>query len=734
MKPLLLPTKGYLFIYLTLSALSVFANSEITEEYQRIAPDLHDVISQHQPRESQGAEVLLRKSNISVDENYMTTTHAYVAIAIHDAEAARDYSQMRLSFNDHFEDLSLNFAQVLTPEGKVESVAKDALQIQNPSQEDFYQDSKVLTFSLPNIRPGSILEFQYERVDTKAIVPSLFFARIGSNWWQPKAANQGGRLDPVVYRDITINTPSTMPLHIRTLGPKAFKHSTQIQGTRKQWSWQARKLPRIELQGWMPRDVDWTPQLMVSSDNSWRSIVDWSTNLFSPHLKLDKSLQAEVNKIQKQQLTPEARIRAVYALLDQRVRYVFAHVGRGGYEPHSAPEVFKQGYGDCKDQTILSVTLLNALGIKAYPALVVTRDYGRPNLLLPGVYFNHMVTYIPAQQDIKETWLDTTGESLLYPGSSFSLENQPALIISKETKSIIYPQKANSKSHWVKVKLDYMPPQKSESYKVAMKIQLGGVFEQNIRSTWLYAAEKDQVMSKAFAGIFPNAEINNIKVVNAKSLNKGVIVLADWIFDKSWEEEAIQSAAFNITQLIGTFAAVSQWHKPQDRLQPFEFDPGLWLNVEVNFLSGDEKFFPERLSSGPNIKNQWFTLKQESNKKSSTLAVTSSLEIPANTLSISEYKSFYSALMALEKEPGFSVIYSGQLRTPNDQPSPALVRKLVSDGKFEEALEIATQLVNNNSNNGEYYYVLGLAQGYNNSLDAASKSFEQAERLGYVAP
>ena len=90
--------------------------------------------------------------------------------------------------------------------------------------------------------------------------------------------------------------------------------------------------------------------------------------------------------------------------------------------------------------------------------------------------------------------------------------------------------------------------------------------------------------------------------------------------------------------------------------------------------------------------------------------------------------------MALEKEPGFSVIYSGQLRTPNDQPSPALVRKLVSDGKFEEALEIATQLVNNNSNNGEYYYVLGLAQGYNNSLDAASKSFEQAERLGYVAP
>lgn len=734
MKSLFLPFKGSLFVCLALLSVYAFAQPDSSVGYQRITADLTDVISRHSPRKNQGAEVLLRKTNIVLDDEYLAVTQVYVAIAIHDAEAARDYSQIQISFNDHFEELSLDFARVLTPEGNIEVVAKDALQVQSPSQEEFYQDSKILTFSLPNIRPGAVLEFQYKRVDTKPIVPSLFFTRLGSHWWQQKAANQGGRLDSLVYRAITIDAPASMPLHIESLGPKAFKSSSKTKGGRKLWSWEARKLPEIKLQGWMPSDVEWTPRLMVASDSSWRSVVDWSSDLFSPHLKLDKSLQLEVESIKKQQLSPEGRVRAVYALLDERVRYVFAHVGRGGYEPHSAFEVLKQGYGDCKDQTILSVALLNALGIEAYPALVVTRDYGRPNLLLPGVYFNHMVTYIPAQQGVTETWLDTTGESQLYPGSGFSLEGQPALIIAEETQSIVQVQKAQTKKHWVKVKLDYHPPQKSDPYKVSMSVHLGGIFEQNIRSTWLYAAEKEQAMSSAFAGVFGNAEFSNLKVSRAKALDKGIVVSADWIFDKSWEDEITQSASFNITQLVGTFAGVAQWHKPKDRVQPFEFDPGLWLDVEVNFLTDGKQYYPERLSSGPNIKNQWFTLKQQSERKGSTLSVTSSLIIPANQFSVTEYKDFYNTLFALEKELGFSVIYKGKHGVTSDQKGPALVRQLVADGKFKEALTLAKGLVSQDEDNGEHYYVLGLAQGYNGLLDESSESFESAESLGYVEP
>lgn len=718
-----------IFVYLlTASALTPAANAS------RIAPNIQSIQQQYSPSETQGAEVLLRKSYITVDNKFLAVTQSYVAIAIHDAEAARDFSQIRIPYNDHYEDVVLDFAQVLTPQGQVESVADDALQIQSPSQEDFYQDSKVLTFSLPNVRPGAILEFQYTSTETKAIVPGFFFTRFNSHWWQPKAANQGGRMDPVKLREITIDTPLEMPLYTDLLGPQAFKASTKNLDGRKLWSWHASKIPALTLQSGMPSNIEWTPRLLVATSPSWNPVLEWSKTLFAPHQILDGALQKEIAKIKKQQLAPEARVRAIYRLLNKKVRYVFAHVGRGGYEPHSAPEVFRQGYGDCKDQTILAVTLLNALGVKAHPALIVTRDYGRPNLTLPGVYFNHMVTYIPAQEGISETWLDTTSESHLYPGGGFALEDQPALIIADSTQSVMYTQKAAPKSHWAKVTLDYQPPSGQEPFKVSMRAKLGGAYEQNIRSTWLYAAEKELAISNTFSSIFGNAEFTNLQVKHSDSLSKGIEITADWIFDDSWHESATKAAAFNITQLLNTFAGVSQWHKPQDREQPFEFSPGLFLEADINFLAGSDTLFPEKVTSGPNIKNQWFNLNQQSKENNHILTAKVTLEIPAHQLSVKEYGAFYDALYGLEKEPGFSIIYNTQRRISSDNLSPDLVRQLIADGKFEEALTKALRLVQQDELNGEFHYVLGLAQGYNNLLSESSGSFQTAEALGYEAP
>lgn len=705
-----------------------------SKEFERLTPELMELIKQNKPVRQAGAEVLLSKTLRRVDEQLLSRSRVYVAIAIHDAEAARDYSQIKISFNDHFEDFALDFAQVLTPEGRLEPVAKDAVQVQSPSQEGFFQDTKIFTFSLPNVRPGAVLEFQYEFVDTKPVVPGMFFSRFGSNWWQAKAANQGGRLDPVVQREIVIDMPAHIPLHSRLLGPDKFRHKTKKEGARKLWIWQANDLPEVKIQGWMPRGVEWVPKLMVSTDNAWQTVVSWSRDLFLPHLSLDDNLKAEVALIKENAQTTEEKVREVYALLDRRVRYVFAHVGRGGYEPHSAPEVLKRGYGDCKDQTILAVALLNALDVEAYPALVVTRDHGKPNLALPGVYFNHMVTYIPEQEGANETWLDTTGESQLYPGSTFYLEDQPALIISEATQSLTQVSKPHSDEHWVKVKFDYKPPVKNEPFKVSMSVNLGGVYEQNIRSTWLYSAEKEKVLSDAFAGIFSGAHLNNLKVINANALGKGVIVTGDWTFDYDWEGLATKAASFNISQLLGTFAGVAQWHNPQEREQPFEFDPGLVLDVEVNFLPAAEQYFPEKVSSGPNINNSWFSLAQASTKEDNIWQVSSTLKIKPQVIPIKDYKTFYQTLLALQEERGFDVVYTKAKDKVSDEVSPAYVRQLIADGKFDEALEISKALVEKDNENGEFHYMLGLAQGYNNLLGEAAASFDLAERLEYVEP
>ena len=53
-------------------------------------------------------------------------------------------------------------------------------------------------------------------------------------------------------------------------------------------------------------------------------------------------------------------------------RYIGIAFGVERYQPHFAAEVLANQYGDCKDKHTLLASLLNAAGIKAYPALIST--------------------------------------------------------------------------------------------------------------------------------------------------------------------------------------------------------------------------------------------------------------------------------------------------------------------------------------------------------------------------
>ena len=71
----------------------------------------------------------------------------------------RDYNQISIGFNSFMRPW-VGIARVKTPDGKVVSLAADAVQVQkSPADENFYQDSRQLTFSLPNLRPVPPLNF-----------------------------------------------------------------------------------------------------------------------------------------------------------------------------------------------------------------------------------------------------------------------------------------------------------------------------------------------------------------------------------------------------------------------------------------------------------------------------------------------------------------------------------------------------------------------------------------------
>ncbi|MFZ1947472.1 MAG: hypothetical protein WAW06_07975, partial [bacterium] len=70
------------------------------------------------------------------------------------------------------------------------------------------------------------------------------------------------------------------------------------------------------------------------------------------------------------------------------------------------------GYGDCKDMSCLAVSLLRLTGVKAYPALLLTKDEGQIEQDLVYLGFNHMIVYVEGVEaeapDSGGLWLDLT--------------------------------------------------------------------------------------------------------------------------------------------------------------------------------------------------------------------------------------------------------------------------------------------------------------------------------------
>jgi hypothetical protein len=79
--------------------------------------------------------------------------------------------------------------------------------------------------------------------------------------------------------------------------------------------------------------------------------------------------------------------------MQRNIRYVGIEIGIGGYQPHSADDVFRNRYGDCKDKATLLRAMLESVGIHSTWVLVDTRR-GFVDPKIPSIDGNHAIAAI----------------------------------------------------------------------------------------------------------------------------------------------------------------------------------------------------------------------------------------------------------------------------------------------------------------------------------------------------
>jgi len=121
--------------------------------------------------------------------------------------------------------------------------------------------------------------------------------------------------------------------------------------------------------------------------------------------------------------------RAIHGWIAANIRYVAVWLNPDdGFVPHSAADVLKAGYGDCKDYVTLTRALLAARGIEAHMAVIDWGNSYADPLLSNPMFFNHAILYLPAY----DHYVNPTDRQAGFDALHRSLSGKTVVLVTKE--------------------------------------------------------------------------------------------------------------------------------------------------------------------------------------------------------------------------------------------------------------------------------------------------------------
>lgn len=728
------------YIVLALINLFVIGGSSLTASASSLAPSLE--AQSKIPQSNSGADILYAIDSAKVSSVSSSEITRYISIRINDEEAARDYGQIKIYYNNFYSDLHLDFARVKASSGELIEVSKSAIQRKSPDLKNYYRDQEVIVFAPPKITPGAIIEFQFTQTRFQNPIEGILSLGSMTYWYQEQSDGLGGRLDPVHRSMFEVSVPKDIQIHHELVGPHTPKYKNTSLGPDKvihKWSWQ--NLPSVKIESGMPDYGELATYMQVSTSKNWSDVDAWLNQINHFSIMATQQVKEIALGLTNEGFSRNESIKAVYQYIQDNIRYVYAHVGRGGYQAHKASDVLNHGYGDCKDQSMLAISLLQAMGIPAYPVLLNTNTSQTSPQEVVGPYFDHMI--FAAEDDNGELlFVDTTGIRSLYPGVSNQLQGASLFVLDGKGGYFTSLDQQLSKNT-AKLRLNFVI-EEEEPLTVDLIAELSGVFEQSTRHLWIESSQRDlylqQILSSLFPGPYESQPVS--EVVNTEELFQPASIRAKFRFpapEMVTEKERVDSSIIQAMRFFGFGSDLQPVDTRENRFVtrlPFQIEQEVVINVkddhQLTLIKGAD-----------NIDHDFYQIDQSASKIDGGYKVEIAFFQGFLDLNKKEYKRYIEQLENVQKEGLWSFILSKKSKSDSEILSSAfnetsslneqlkLLRQFLERGAYVKALLPAKKIVEHNPNNGEAWYLLGVIQGYNALMTDSRRSFNEAKRLGY---
>jgi len=197
-----------------------------------------------------------------------------------------------------------------------------------------------------------------------------------------------------------------------------------IDDKQKKMVWSVSNLAATKSEPYSPDPEEYLTKVQIAAQqfhyyghkgsyNNWQDLGKWVyEDLLKDRTALPSSTIQMVKDLVKEEANDKDKARKIYKFLQEKTRYISVQIGIGGFQPVSAAEVDRLGYGDCKALVNYMHSLLKAADIESYYCVVEAGSL-KKNLdpaFASMAQGNHIILCLPLKGDT--TWLECTNQKI----------------------------------------------------------------------------------------------------------------------------------------------------------------------------------------------------------------------------------------------------------------------------------------------------------------------------------
>lgn len=327
-----------------------------------------------------------------------------LAFLIVSEAGVEDFSQLTFDFQPEYESLQFHQLHLIRDGKTLDRLAETEIQIlqqEKGSDKLLYDGARSAHLILKDVRKGDILKYAYTRKGQNPVLKGHFhnFAKLGYTSQMAKCSRR------------VLWNPTVRNLRWHLLGPseKSVQEPTLVtdNASRHELTWETSSLQPYSYEDHTPDWIMELPWLEYCDYENWTAFGEWANGLFEIDPELPAELIAICEELKAEAKSEEELIVLTLRWVQRNVRYLGSFMGAHTHQPYPIKQIFERRFGDCKDQGVLTTSMLRHLSFDAAPALVNTSRWDKLTDYFPGhASFDHLIVHLRWQDE--DFWLDPT--------------------------------------------------------------------------------------------------------------------------------------------------------------------------------------------------------------------------------------------------------------------------------------------------------------------------------------